>query len=151
MFGPVSVVAYGILISALVDYGSRLEVDIIQHDGQNNSRYLILRDVGMEGFILLVKTESIEIINISGPGGTPLNNFCFFIFALLFHVYHVPILMMIMIFDTVQILIEKVFKRKRPVKKFSFVPVMNESGDRRELEEMYRMIVIVIDSVHDVN
>ena len=59
-----------------------------------------LLDVDVEDVILLAKAESIEIIDVDGP---PLN-FCCFLIKL-----------------TLTILIEKVFKRKRPV--------MNESGD----------------------
>ena len=115
MFEPVSVsevanvIAYGILISALLrilisafsallDYGSRVSCcQIIQYE---QTRVLVLLDVDVEDVILLAKTESIEIIDVDGP---PLNLFCFFIMF------------------TFTILIEKVFKRRRPV--------MNESGD----------------------
>ena len=102
MFEPVSVsevanvIAYGILISAFIDYGSRGCFCDIIHDGQQAR----LLDVDVEDVILLAKTQSIEIIDVDGP---PFN-FCCFLIKLTF-----------------TILIEKVFKRKRPV--------MNESGD----------------------
>ena len=92
----VSIVAYGILISAFIDYGSRGCFCDIIHDGQQAR----LMDVDVEDVILLAKTQSIEIIDVDGP---PFN-FCCFLIKLTF-----------------TILIEKVFKRKRPV--------MNESGD----------------------
>ena len=135
MFEPVSVsevandIAYGILISALLgiltsaysallDYGSRVSrCQIIQYDGQQ-TRFLVLLDVDLEDVILLAKTEYIKIIDVDGP---PLNLFCF------------------LIMFTFTILIEKVFKRKRPVKEISFGPVMNESGDRRG--RIHRIIV----------
>ena len=133
MFEPVSVsevanvIAYGILISALLgiltsaysallDYGSRVRFcKIIQYE---QTRVLVLLDVDVEDVILLAKTGSIEIIDVNGP---PLNLFCF------------------LIMFTFTILIEKVFKRKRPVKEISFGPVMNESGDRRG--RIHRIIV----------
>ena len=89
-------IAFGILISAFVDHGSRGCFCDIIHDGQQAR----LLDVDVEDVILLAKTQSIEIIDVDGP---PLN-FCCFLIKLTF-----------------TILIEEVFKRKRPV--------MNESGD----------------------
>ena len=142
MFEPVSVsevanvIAYGILISALLwilitallgilisaysallDYGSRVSFcQIIQYDGQQ-TRVLVLLDVDVEDVILLANRE-FEIIDVDGP---LLNLFCF------------------QIMFTFKFLIEKVFKRKRPVKEISFGPVMNESGDRRG--RIHRIIV----------
>ena len=83
-------IAYGILISSLINYGSRgCFCDISQ-----NGLQIRLLDVDVDDIILLTETDSIEIINLDGP---PFSFYCFLIKL------------------SFTLLTERVFKRKRPV------------------------------------